>query len=66
MLRSVTRPFLLALLSACLFFCGCSLFQPAQGPAPAATPLRLACLPPYAFPYPQDRQSGMDLLSGSV
>ncbi len=37
MFRSLARPLLLALLAACLFFCGCTLFSlPAQ--APASTP----------------------------
>lgn len=48
MFHSLTRPLLSALLAACLFFCGCSLFQPDQAPTPTPT----ASVSPASLPSP--------------
>ena len=48
MFHSLTRPLLSALLAACLFFCGCSLFQPDQAPPPTPT----ASVSPASLPSP--------------
>lgn len=53
MFSSITRPLLSALLAACLFFCGCTLIQPAQAPAATAAASASPALLPTPSPTPR-------------